>query len=400
MAMTVAEPLAGPAAAPPRSAAWRAGRRWLPCLPTLWPEMLVPRRRPEAPPFPFSAGRARPYYFARNAVFHGARLLGLAGAEVLVPAYHHGVEVEALEAAGCQPAFVRVNARMELDLEDLEARVGPRTRALYVIHYAGFPQPMREIREIARRAGLPVVEDCALALYSCDGPVPLGLLGDLGVFCLYKTIPVPNGGLLVVNGELAGEPPPVLPAPLASTASHAGGAMLANAAFRLGDAGQALRQGGRRLARAVRGAARVEHVSTGTMHFDPGAVDLGMSRLSAAIAANLDHREIVAARRRNYRLAQARLETLSPPVHPELPPGVCPLFYPFLCDDKDRLKRRLAARGVETVDFWRTGHPACPAERFPEVAMLRRRVLELPIHQDLSPEDVAYLCDAVEESLA
>ncbi|HZZ86514.1 MAG TPA: DegT/DnrJ/EryC1/StrS family aminotransferase [Anaeromyxobacteraceae bacterium] len=393
--MTVAEQVA---TTPPRTAALPQGRRFLPCLPTLWPEMLLPRRRAAAPPFPFTAGRSHGYYFARNAIYHGARLLGLGGAEVLVPAYHHGVEVEALEAAGCRPEFVRVNARMELDLEDLEARVGPRTRAVYVIHYAGFPQPMREIAAIARRAGLPVIEDCALALFSAEGAVPLGVRGDLSVFCLYKTIPVPNGGLLVVNGEVAAEPPPTQAPPLASTLSHAGGALAANAAYRLGDAGQALRAAGRRAARLVR-AAGVRHVPTGTMSFDEEMVDLGMSRLSARIAEGLDHREIVAARRRNYGLMLARLEGLAPSVHGELAPGVCPLFYPLLCEDKDRVKRRLAARGVETVDFWRSGHPACPLERFPEVAMLRRRVLELPLHQDLSPADVSYLCDAVEESL-
>jgi len=206
--------------------------------------------------------------------------------------------------------------------------------------------------------------------------------------------------LLVVNGELAGEPPASVPPPLASTLSHAGGALLANAAFRLGGAGRALRETGRRAARAVRAAAGIRHVSTGTMTFDPAAVDLGMSRLSAAIVEGLDHREIVAARRRNYQLVLARLEGLAPSIHGELAPGVCPLFYPLLCEDKDRVRRRLAARGVETVDFWRYGHPACPSERFPEVAMLRRRVLELPLHQDLSPADVSYLCDAVEASLS
>ncbi len=394
---TVAEPAALPSTRP---AAGSTPRRQLPCLPTLWPEMLLPRPRRAALPFPFGAGRSYRYYFARNAIYHGARLLRLAGAEVLVPAYHHGVEVEALEAAGCRPVFARVDGGMNLDLEDLEARIGPRTGALYVIHYAGFPQPMREIRAIARRAGLPVIEDCALALLSSDGAVPLGIHGDLAIFCLYKTLPVPNGGLLVVNGEVSAEPPPTVPPPLASTLSHAGGALLANAALRLGEAGRTLRSSGRRLAQVVRAAPGVRHVSTGTMTFDEGAADLGMSGLSSLLVGRLDHRGIVAARRRNYQLILERLERLAPSIHGPLAPGVCPLFYPLPCEDKDRVRRRLASRGVETVDFWRSGHPACPAERFPEVASLRRRVLELPLHQDLTPEDVSYLCDAVEESLS
>ena len=374
--------------------------RWVPCLPTLWPSMLRPRvvaARASAP-FPLAGPRTRAFYFARNAVFHGVRLLGLAGAEILVPAYHHGVEVEALEAAGAQLRFVRVDGRMRLDLEDLERRVGARTRAIYVIHYAGFPQPMDELLGIARRHGLHVVEDCALALLSRDGAVPLGSQGDLGVFCLYKTVPVPNGGILAVNADLPLPPEPA-PAPLGSTLSHAVGGLLANAAVRLGWPGAALRQALRAANRAVRRGTGAAPVSTGTRHFDPAAAGLGMSALSRAVLRNLDPEAIVAARRRNYFLLLGRLRDVSPPVFSELPPGVCPLFYPLVVADKSGLRARLAARGVETVDFWRTHHPSCPEGAYPEVDLLRRRVLELPIHQDLGPDDVAFVARAVEESL-
>jgi dTDP-4-amino-4,6-dideoxygalactose transaminase len=124
-----------------------------------------------------------------------------------------------------------------------------------------------------------------------------------------------------------------------------------------------------------------------------------MSPLSALVLRNLDYASIVAARRRNYFLLLGRLRDLAPPVFGELPPGVCPLFYPFVTDDKSGVAERLAARGVETVDFWRTHHPSCPPGEFPEVDALRRRVLELPVHQDLAPEDMAFVARAVEESV-
>jgi dTDP-4-amino-4,6-dideoxygalactose transaminase len=383
------------------TAAGAARRRYIPALPTLWPGMLSPLAADRPPPFPFGAPRMVRFYFARNAVFHAVRLLGLAGREVLVPAYHHGVEVSALAAAGAVPVFVRVDGRMRLDLEDLEARRGPRTGAIYVIHYAGFPQPMDEILALARREGLPVIEDCALSLLSAEGTRPLGSTGDLSIFCFYKALPVPNGGALVVNAPgIAAELPEPGGAPLASTLSHAASALLANAAFRLGDTGVALRAAARGVVRTARGASgRLRPVSTGTSTFDPGAVGLGMSGLSAAIARRLDARAIVEARRRNYFLLLGRLRDVAPPPFSEVPAGVAPLFYPLPCDDKAAVRSRLAARGIETVDFWRTGHPLCPPEAFPEVATLRRRVLELPVHQDLEPEDMAYLAACVREAL-
>jgi hypothetical protein len=381
-------------------AAGEARRRFIPALPTLWPGMLGVLASERPAPFPLDAPRASCWYFARNAVWHGVRLLGLAGHEVLVPAYHHGVEVGALAHAGAIPRFVRVDARMRLDLEDVEARVGPRTRALYVIHYAGFPQPMDEILALARRRELLVLEDCALSLLAAEGTRPLGSTGHVGVFCFYKTLPVPNGGALVVNDpRLAGELRARIPPPLASTLSHAAGSLLSNLAFRFGDAGEALRAGVRRAYALARGASGLAPVSTGTMTFDPERRDLGMSALSAFIARRCDAGAIVAARRRNYFLLLGRLRDRVPPVFAEVPAGASPLFYPLLCEDKGRVQARLAARGIETVDFWREGHPLCPDDAFPEVASLRRRVLELPVHQDLDAEDMAYLARRALEAL-
>ncbi len=383
------------------TAAREGRRRWIPALPTLWPGMLSPLAAARAAPFPLAAPRVTHYYLARNAVWHGARLLGLEGREVLVPAYHHGVEVGALADAGAVPVFVRVDARMRLDLEDLERRVGPRTGAIYVIHYAGFAQPMDDVNALARRRGLPVIEACALSLLAAEGSRPLGSTGHLGVFCFYKVLPVPNGGALVVNDPaLRGAVPRPDPAPLASTLSHATGSLLANAAFRFGAAGEALRAGVRRGYALVRGASGLSPVSTGTMTFDPATKDLGMSPISRLVARRCDADAIVAARRRNYFQLLGRLHDLVPPVFSEVPSGASPLFYPLLCDDKAAVQARLAAKGIETVDFWREGHRLCPHGAFPEVAALRRRVLELPVHQDLDPEDMAHVARSAREAIA
>jgi dTDP-4-amino-4,6-dideoxygalactose transaminase len=376
----------------------RPGRRFVPCLPALRPSLLTPRLAAAPPPFPLAERDARRYYFARNGVFAAARALGLEGQEVLVPAYHHGVEVEALAAAGAVPVFVRVDRGMRLDLEHLEASIGPRTRAIHVIHYLGFPQPMAEILAVARRRDLRVLEDCALALLSWDGDAPLGALGDVGIFCLYKSLPVPNGGVLVLNRPCEPEGPSHK-APLGSTLSHAAGSLLAHFARRYGPGGEAVREGVRRTGRAVRSATGVRALSTGTQHFDPADAGVGMSGLTELILENLDFDAIVATRRRNWDLLDGWLRDVAPRVSLELSRGVCPLFYPLLCRDKEAVGAGLLARGIETVDFWREGHPACPPQAFPEVEALRRGVLELPLHQDLTPDDMAYVASAVEEVL-
>src|SRR5215831_11434694 len=80
--------------------------RTAPCMQTAWPHMLWPRPAAVAPlVFPFDQPGLRYRYFARNAVWDAIELLGLAGKRILVPAYHHGVELETLLAAGIEPIF-------------------------------------------------------------------------------------------------------------------------------------------------------------------------------------------------------------------------------------------------------------------------------------------------------
>ena len=168
--------------------------------PTLGARHLVPWPGGTAA-FPFDGrARVRRYRFARAAVTRGLRALGIGpGDDVLVPAFHHGVEVEAVRATGARPLPYPIGADLCLRVSEVERRVTETTRAVYATHYFGFPQPAAALRALCDRRGLVLLEDCALALGSEDGGRPLGTLGDLAVFCLYKTLPVPDGGLLVVR---------------------------------------------------------------------------------------------------------------------------------------------------------------------------------------------------------
>jgi perosamine synthetase len=379
-----------------------APKRTVPNMQTTWPHMLFPRLAATVPlVFPFDQPGLRYRYFARNAVWDAVHLLGLKGKKVLMPAYHHGVELETLLAAGVQPVFFRVDSQMRADFEDARAKSGGAA-ALYVIHYAGFPQDMQAARQLATELGVPLVEDCALALLSSEGEKPLGSFGDVSIFCLYKTIPVPNGGALLPRGDYAknvGLLPPPVPPPGASTASHLIGSLLSNLELRTGELGRRTRQAIRDAGQWFVRRANVERVSTGTQHFNIDDVNLGMSAASHLVLRNQDFPAIVERRRRNYFLLYATLRDVAPPVTGELKPGVCPLFYPMPVEDKAGAMARLLARGVETVDFWRVRHPAVPAGAFPEVDRLRERVLELPVHQDLSPADAEHVARCVRELL-
>jgi hypothetical protein len=264
-------------------------------LPALRPGMVLPRTRRGAVPFPFDDPGVRYFYYARNGVYALARLWNLAGREVLFPAYFHGVELEALLDAGVRPRFYPVHERMRVDPGEVEKRIGPETRAIYLIHYVGFPGPVEELRELCDRRGLLLVEDCALALLSALGDRPLGTFGDASIFCLYKTLPTPNGGALVICGGgpiglPEGDPPPV-----AATFSHAASSLLVGLELSGGAAGRVLRRVARGVGRAAARVVRAQRVPTGTQHFDrarccPEALD-GQAKRAPPAPASRPHRQ-------------------------------------------------------------------------------------------------------------
>lgn len=364
--------------------------------PTLWPHMLLPRRRLELP-FPFGDPRVRYSYFARNGIFELARLLDLGGREVLFPAYFHGVELEALLAAGVRPRYFPVRRGMRVDPDEVVARIGPQTRAVYLIHYAGFPGPVAELSEACRERGLMLIEDCALSLLSHLGDRPLGKFSDAAVFCLYKTLPTPNGGAVVLHSDQFRELPEGEGSSLTSVAAFTLFSLLRNIELRGGPPGRLLSRTVRTLGKGPKRAAQLTYVHVGDQHFDRSHLELSMGGFSHVVIKAQDFPSIVERRRRNYSRLLDQLGDVAPSVLGTLPPGVCPLFYPIQMLDKPATMARLRARGVETVNFWSLPHPAGPVEAFPAVDELRRTVLEIPCHQDLTPSAIDRVVRAVRE---
>jgi perosamine synthetase len=375
---------------------------FVPAFPTIRPEMLLGLGDESIDAFyPFSELTAFYFYFARNAIWRAARALGLDRGEVLAPAYHHGVEIEALIDAGARVRFYRIGPHFEVDLDDVAAKIRPETTALYLTHYLGFPGPALEMRELANKHGLPLIEDCALALLSADGDVPLGVTGEVSIFCLYKVLAVPDGGVMVYRdlstspavASLAGKS--LHRPPLANSIPLVMSSMLRNIALRGGRAGRAIRGGILDIGKRALAASKVEPVLTGTQHFNKEHSNLGISRLTERLLQLQDIPAIVSRRRRNYLFLLDRLRDLSTPLFETLSPGVVPLCYPMLVEDNRHVRDQLVAKGIEAVDFWREGHSSCDISEFPEVARLRRSVLEVPCHQDLTLETLAEVVESI-----
>jgi dTDP-3-amino-3,4,6-trideoxy-alpha-D-glucose transaminase len=117
------------------------------------------------------------------------RALGIGpGDDVIVPANSFIATAEAVSLVGATPQLVDVDpATHLLSAELVEAAIRPRTRCVIPVHLMGSTVDMQPLMEIARAAGLYVVEDCAQAHGARYRGQRVGTFGDLGCFSFYPT---------------------------------------------------------------------------------------------------------------------------------------------------------------------------------------------------------------------
>ncbi len=366
-----------------------------------WPGLTLRefwRSRPERSlPFPLQSKNLLSFCVARSGIYHLFRALRFEKGEiVLVPDYHSGNEVSAIRAAGASIVFYPILRNLEPDMDALARLSKLNPKAIYVIHYLGWPQPLKEIEALCRERGSILIEDCALSLLSEPGQKPLGSSGDYSVFCLYKTLPVPNGGLLVQNKNVLGalSQLELERCPRATAAGRSVELALEALRSRSNGIGEVLFGIKRAIGRMLR-AASVRQVPVGNIGWNVADVNIAMSTISDTVMGGLKYDQIRQRRRDNFLQMRRRLEGRVAILRADLDEGVCPLFFPILVREKHSAAQALWRRGIGAVEFWNDATPgvnddACPGARF-----LRSHVLELPIHQDVSPAQVEYIARQV-----
>jgi dTDP-4-amino-4,6-dideoxygalactose transaminase len=142
-----------------------------------------------------------------TAALHLACLaLGLGpGDEVIVPSLTFVATANAVRYVGATPIFADVISSDDLNISPkaIESLVNARTRAIIVVHYAGYPCDMKAILSIAKQHNLFVIEDAAHAVGSELDGRPLGTWGDVGCFSFFsnKNMTTGEGGMMTTNND-------------------------------------------------------------------------------------------------------------------------------------------------------------------------------------------------------
>lgn len=334
--------------------------------------------------------------------------------EVIGAAYTYWSMPAAVVQAGCRPVFVDVEPHTYLiDPSKIEAAITPRTRAIVATHLYGLPCDMAAIGEIARRRGLLLVEDCAQSTGARYRGRRTGSLADAAVFTfgVTKNFTTLFGGAIATNrpelgkavrAEFRGRRTPatavlreaVMAAAMATVTQPTVFAATLYPAMRL------LMRRGRDFVHELGDEAPVATDSRvaerGLSQWHAAQAAVGMSQLGRLDANN-------AGRMRAGRYLREALEGTPGVQLPAVPAdGREHVFMSFVIRsrERDRLRRALLARGVDTaagymhncaaMDIFQAFAADCPVAE-----AVDREQVHLPVYPSLTDAELAYIAQCV-----
>ncbi len=312
------------------------------------------------------------------------------GDEVLVPSYTFVASANSILYQRATPVFVDINGPhdLNLDVDDLEAKITPRTKAIMVVHMAGFLADMDRIMAIAEKQGLVVVEDACHAIGATyvnpgspyDGR-QAGTIGHAGCFSFFanKNLPAGEGGMLVTGDEA-----------------------LANR-VRLS------RSHGMSKTSWDKANGRAHAYDVVQLGFNYRCTEitaaLGLAQLAKLPAANERRKRLV----EQYRTNLAQTPGITIPFADRLDDSSHHIF-PIVVDDphdREPFRQRLLDCGIQTSVHYPPIHEfslyRAHTDQSTDLAMtedVAAREVTLPLHPLLSASDVDIICRSVNECLA
>ena len=344
------------------------------------------------------------FFWARNALYHALHALEVQrGARVLLPAYICRAAAEPFAAYGLKCDFYEIKRDCTPDLSEIEARLRSETRVVLAAHYFGFPQKIREFRELCQRKNLLLFEDCAHVLRSEHLGQPLGSFGDASVFSYRKFLPMFDGAELLLHGTKKSFSPDwkrersrfnlhaakhivghALDSSLSPTVRSFLGGFEAAKKFR------------RRKKTATVPLLR-QRVDNNSASFDVAVVNQPMTLPSSWILRHSDVASVADRRRANFLFLQNSFQDIAgvTPLFQKLGQGVCPWVYPLFLDAVPNAHLLLREAGIPAVTWGGVRVDEVSERDFPDASFLYDNLVFLPIHQDLSPDHLQTIVETV-----
>jgi dTDP-4-amino-4,6-dideoxygalactose transaminase len=303
--------------------------------------------------------------------------------EVILPALTFVATAAAVCYVGAKPIFADVQSENDLTISafSIAQKITPRTKAIIVMHYGGYPCDMPAIVEIAKKHNLVLIEDAAHAPGAALDQRKLGTWGNAGVFSFFsnKNLSTGEGGMLTTNDDEMAES-------FRRLRSHAMTSLTLD---------------------RHEGHAWSYDVSGLGYNYRPSEIisALGLVQLQK-LEKNNQHRRNLTAE--YHRLLAEKCPQVSLPFLSHRGVSSCHILPVLLPEDMNRTRfmEGMKAQGIQTsihyplvpnFRFYRTLNPV--ADVLPVIQQIAHREVTLPLYATLKPEDVKAVVAAVNETL-
>ena len=297
----------------------------------------------------------------------------LSNDRILIPAYICQEVTKAIKTLKIDIDYYQIFNNLNPDFNDIQAKITPKTKAILMVHYFGFPQPIEEFENICKKYNLKLIEDCAHTFLGRYANKFLGTFGDISFFSLRKIFALPDGGILVTAKDA-----PLLDVSETKIRSRAIGALLLE---------WLISSTGLRWLNLLRRIMVSHNKNLATEE----KILQGISSFSKKFWQNYNWQNMVQQRRNNYLYLSHLLMKVSgiKLLYPELLNGVAPYALPIITEDRI-VKKNLYKNGI-LADSW----PDLPEELDPKIYKttfyLAENGLLLPIHQRLNEEKLKFI---------
>ena len=300
------------------------------------------------------------------------------GDEVIVPSLTFAATANAVVYCGASPVFVDVESEDDWTISPyaIEVALSEKTKAIVVMHYAGYPCDMDAITKIAARHSLPVIEDACHGLGGSIGGKPMGSVGEMGCFSFYsnKVMTTGEGGMLITNSTKLRDR-------LKRLRSHG---MTAGAYDRM------------------KGAMGYDIEEIGyNYRMDDIRASIGIVQLGRLEQSVLRRNELV----NEYRERLKSIKGVSVPVHGDRGRPAHYIF-PVLLDkgiDRDKVRATMLAAGVQTSIHYPPAHLFThyreSAPELPVTEDVASRMITLPLYPQLEEQQVDLVCEALKAAI-
>jgi len=312
-----------------------------------------------------------------TAALHLALLVSeVAGSDILTTSMTFVASNHAILLAGGRPVFCDIEAdTLNLDIEDVERRITPQTKAILAVHYGGHACDMEALLALANKHNLLLIEDAAQACGGLYKGQKLGSLGDIGCFSFEskKNLSTGDGGMLVTDDDAVADRVRKLRWMGISSDTWS--------RFNNGHAGRAWEYD-------------VEEVGF-KYGMNDIAASLGVVQLDKLDRGNALRLQIV----QRYHDALASIDGIEPLALKEYGQSACYSMVVRL-DGREDLCDFLAARGIESAVHFYPNHllPVYADYRTGTLPVVERewqRILTLPLAPHLRPEQQERVIDAL-----